>query len=315
MAARRQFPGAPEPFIDLSTGINPHPYPVTSLPEACYTRLPEPEQEHALRVAAAGCYGVPSADFVTAAPGTQALIQLLPRLFKRNVGVLSPTYSEHALSWGAAASPVSEPAALADFEVAVLCHPNNPDGRVVPAPLLLSLADQLASRDGFLLVDEAFADFEPGISLAKYLPHPGLILLRSFGKPFGLAGLRLGFALSDPSRAQRLRAALGPWAVSGPALTIGTSALADRAWLNQAASVCADDASRLDQMLIKSGMEIIGGTKLFRLVLSSNASDVALCLAEAGILVRMFEAQPKWIRFGLPGTPSAWERLQKALGL
>jgi cobalamin biosynthetic protein CobC len=314
IAAQQAFPAAPSPFIDLSTGINPVGYPIPPLPDSCWTRLPEPQEGQALQEAAAACYGVRHPDMVVSAPGTQILIQLLPLLYPaRLVGVLSPTYGEHLAVWGRAGIPVETADALEAFDVGVVCNPNNPDGRIVPQKTLLSLAERFAARGGFLLVDEAFADFMPNISLASYLPHPGLILLRSFGKTYGLAGLRLGFMLADHQRAATVRAALGPWAVSGPAVFVGRHALTDLAWLAQAAARCADEAARLDALLVEAGLGLVGGTTLFRLTRTPDAGAVANSLGAAGILVRPFAEQPEWLRFGLPGTASAWTRLQKAL--
>jgi len=314
IAAQQAYPTAEAPFIDLSTGINPIAYPMPNLPNSCWTRLPEPEDEQALREAAAAYYGVGHSDMVVSAPGTQLIIQVLPFLFPaRRVGVLSPTYGEHLAVWGSAAVPVATVEALETFDVGVVCQPNNPDGRMVPRKMLLGLAERLASRGGYLLIDEAFADFTPHISLAPYLPHPGLIILRSFGKTFGLAGLRLGFLLADQQRAATMREALGPWAVNGPAVFIGRRALADFVWQAQAATRCAEDAAQLDTLLLAAGLLLVGGTTLFRLMRTPDAAALAGHLGAAGILVRQFAEQPEWLRFGLPGTPSAWSRLQAAL--
>ncbi|MDJ0388997.1 threonine-phosphate decarboxylase CobD [Roseomonas sp. E05] len=316
--ARRRFAGAPEPFLDLSTGINPVPWPVPPLPPAAFTRLPEPEEETALLQTAAAAYGVADAACLAAAPGTQLLIQLLPRLFPlRELRILGPTYAEHAACWRAAGTAVREVARLEDLDGhggALLCNPNNPDGRRHPPGALLALADRLAARGGFLVVDEAFADLEPeALGCAAALPHPGLILLRSFGKSYGLAGLRLGFALAAPARAAAIRAALGPWAVSGPALAVGRAALADTAWRQAAAARLAEDTMRLDALLGAAGLCVRGGTRLFRLA----EGDAALWherLGRAGILTRRFAAMPRWLRFGLPGDAAAWARLAAALG-
>ena len=312
-AARRLFPGAPEPFLDLSTGINPLPYLVPPLPPEAWARLPEPEAEAALREAAARAYGAADPGLVAAAPGTQALIGLLPRLFPaRRVRVLGPTYAEHAAAWAAAGAMVEEvadPGALAGAELAVLCQPNNPDGRRHDPAALLALAGQV----GRLVVDEAFADLEEeGLSLAPHLPRPGVIVLRSFGKTYGLAGLRLGFALAEPEAAAALRAALGPWAVSGPALAIGRRALDDAAWRGAAAARLASDAARLDALLTAAGLRVTGGTRLFRLA-EGDAAGWFGRLGRAGILVRRFAARPGWLRFGLPGDATGWSRLETAL--
>ena len=321
--ARRQFAGAPEPFVDLSTGINPVPYPFESPPAEAYTRLPEPEEVQALQRVAARAYGVADPAMVAAAPGTQSLIQLLPRLRPLPaVAVLGPTYAEHAAAWAAAGAAVREVAEFARLGEApegwpvgaVLCNPNNPDGRRTPVPAVLGLAERLSARGGLVVVDEAFADLEgPGTSVAPLLPRPGLVVLRSFGKAYGLAGVRLGFALAAPELAGALREALGPWAVSGPALRIGLQALADRAWVAAAAERARAQAARLDAVLAGAGLRVPGGTVLFRLVEASDARAVFDGLGRAGILVRRFADDPHRLRFGLPRDAEQMDRLARAL--
>ena len=290
------------------------PYPVPPMPLAALTRLPEPEQVAALEAVAARAYGVADPACVVAAPGTQALIHLLPRLFAPGrVDVVSPTYAEHRAAWALAGHGVAE---VADLDgtlrarVAVLVRPNNPDGAVAPADAVLSVARRLAAEGGLLVVDEAFADLEQ-CSLAPAVPSPGLLLLRSFGKTYGLAGVRLGFALADPRWAARLRQALGPWAVSGPAVHAGLHALGDAGWLAAAAARLGRDAARLDKLLTGAGGRVIGGTRLFRLAACSDAQARADRLAAAGILVRRFTQRPTLLRFGLP---AEWARLDAALG-
>jgi cobalamin biosynthetic protein CobC len=311
IAARRRFPNAPEPWIDLSTGINPVPYPLPPLPAESWTRLPEPEQVGALEAAAAVAYGVADPACVVAAPGTQALIHLLPRcLPHQRVAVVSPTYAEHRAAWALAGHDVREVASLRDAAgagVVVVARPNNPDGAVLDSTDLL---DQAQRR--LLVVDEAFADWEE-CSLAALLPHPRLLLLRSFGKTYGLAGVRLGFALAAPERARALRDALGPWAVSGPALHAGVAALPDRQWLVSAGLRLARDGLRLDELLRAAGGRVVGGTRLFRLIEHDDAAGLATGLGQAGILVRSFADRPFLLRFGLPGPQAAWERLAAAL--
>jgi cobalamin biosynthetic protein CobC len=314
IAARRMFPDAPEPFIDLSTGINPVPYPLPPLPPEVFTRLPEPEAVAALQATAATAYGAVDPAMVAAAPGTQILIELLPRLWPaRDVAVLGPTYGEHAAAWrrgGAVVREVATLDALAGAEVAVLCQPNNPDGRCWPPESLL----RLTGPDRLLVVDEAFADLEgDGVSMVPALPRPGLVVLRSFGKSYGLAGLRLGFAVADVGFAAAVREALGPWAVSGPAIVIGAAALADTGWRIQTAARLAGEAAALDALLVQGGLVPRGGTRLFRLVQGHDADGTFAALGRAGLLVRRFEAHPTWLRFGLPGSVSAWQRLRDGL--
>jgi cobalamin biosynthetic protein CobC len=316
--AARLFPHARTPWLDLSTGINPVAYPVPPLPAACFTRLPEPEAASALEAAAAAAYGVADADCVAAAPGTQILIDLLPRLWPQDdVAILGPTYGEHAHAWekaGCEAAERTDFACLFDAQAAVVCNPNNPDGRRIPPADLLALADRMAGRGGLLVVDEAFADLEPApISLAGALPHPALIVLRSFGKTYGLAGVRLGFALASAARAQAMRAALGPWAVSGPAIAIGRAALPDAAWRTATAARLADDAAALDATLAEAGLTVTGGTLLFRLAETPGATAVFDRLAGSGILVRRFDNHARRLRFGIPPDRDALERLRAAL--
>ena len=295
----------------------PAPVPTPTFAPALLARLPEPDGLAALEAAAAEAFGCGTPASTVAASGTQALIGLLPLLRPASrVAVLGPTYAEHVACWAAAGHSVrtvASPDALGELDVAVLCNPNNPDGRVVPRALLLALADLLAARGGWLVADEAFADLEPPeVSLAPLLPHPAIVVLRSFGKPYGLAGLRLGFALAPPVLLPRLRAALGPWPVSGPAIAIGTAALCDAAWRTAAADRLRGDAARLDAALTAAGLRILGGTRLLRLATHAEAGAVADALGRAGILVRRFTEQPEWLRFGLPATLD-WPRLEAAL--
>ncbi|KQP61189.1 threonine-phosphate decarboxylase [Methylobacterium sp. Leaf399] len=314
-AARRLFPAGPEPWVDLSTGINPVPYPCPPLEASAFTRLPSPADLTALRTAAADAYGADPAT-VAAAPGTQILIETLPRLRPRSrVAVLSPTYAEHAAAWTRGGHHVVAVADLSGAEgcdVVVVVNPNNPDGRIVPAGDLVATAHALGRRGGLLVVDEAFADFEPAGSLCAEV-GPGLVVLRSFGKTYGLAGLRLGFALAEPALALRIAEALGPWAVAGPALAIGRAALRDRSWREAARAARAADAARLDRMIGRAGGGVVGGTSLFRTADFEDGPGVFRRLGEAGIYVRRFEAMPHRLRFGLPADRGEWCRLSRIL--
>jgi cobalamin biosynthesis protein CobC len=316
-AARRQFPDAPEPFIDLSTGINPNSYPVPTLSPEAFGRLPEPETVARLVAAAATFYGAPSAAHVVPAPGTQILLPLIAGLVRPGrAAVLSPTYNEHARCAALAGHRVTETcdiAALGEAELAIVTNPNSPDGRLLDRDMLLAVAAKLRSRGGILVVDEAFMDVVPaGSSIASEAAR-NIVVLRSFGKFFGLAGVRLGFALLDPEVAARLRALLGPWAVSGPALTIGTAALVDRPWIERTRRELNEAAARLDAVFGRVGIEVIGGTALFRLVRTQAASALFRHLGRDGILARVFPNNPAWLRFGRPGNEEAWARLENSL--
>jgi cobalamin biosynthetic protein CobC len=304
----RRFPDAPEPWLDLSTGINPRPYPIGALAEAAWTRLPPSDANTALLTAAKKRYGLRDEAMIVAAPGTQALIQLLPRLVpKSRVAVLGPTYEEHEACWarqGHEVRIVGDIAEVRDAEVVVAVSPDNPTGRLVKG---------IASPSRLLVVDEAFIDFlPPAASLAGNLP-PRTIVLRSFGKAYGLAGLRLGFAVGETAMIAHLGAELGPWAVSGPALEIGRRALADDEWLATARARLERDGARLDALLAKAGFAALGATPLFRLVRHDDVPGMVERLGRHGIHVRAFSRQPQWLRFGLPGTEEDFGRLAAAV--
>jgi cobalamin biosynthetic protein CobC len=316
-AARLLFPDAPQPFVDLSTAINPHPYPVPSLSADVFARLPEPAALERLAAIAAETYGAPSGAHVVAAPGTQILLPSVAALLPPGrAAVLGPTYAEHvraAVQAGHRVDEVGQLSVLRHADLAVVVNPNNPDGRVIERATLLDCARSLPAG-GMLVVDEAFGEVAAaGTSLAGDVERGPIVVLRSFGKFFGLAGLRLGFALTNPATAMRLRAALGPWAVSGPALAIGTIALQDHAWAEATRSRLMQAALRLDALLAGSGLDIVGGTALFRLVQARSGVELFQHLGRAGLWVRRFAEAPDRLRFGLPGSEADWERLGAAL--
>jgi cobalamin biosynthetic protein CobC len=317
-AARRLFPGAPEPFIDLSTGINPNPYPLPRFPADLFARLPAPDAVSALAAVAARAYGAPSAAHVVPAPGTQILLPLVAALVRPGrAAILAPTYGElsrAAALAGHSVQAVRELGDIGDARLAMIANPNNPDGRLHRKDALIALADALRRRGGVLVVDEAFMDVgPPGASLAAEVARGNIVVLRSFGKFFGLAGIRLGFALAAPPMAARLSAPLGPWAVSGPALAVGAEALADAAWIERTRGRLAKAAKRLDAILTGAGLEIVGGTSLFRLTRTPAAEALFHHLGGAGILTRVFAEQRDWLRFGLPRSAHEWRRLQSAV--
>ncbi|CAA7621392.1 Threonine-phosphate decarboxylase [Candidatus Terasakiella magnetica] len=318
LAAAEARWGIPEAgWLDLSTGINPWPYPIPRLAGRCWRRLPDAAREQALIAAARRHWSVPEGVEVVPAPGTQALIQALPRLLPSgSVAIVSPTYGEHARAWSAAGHDVTEVDGLDSLttaQAALVVNPNNPDGRTHPPQALLDLAARMAAKGGFLVVDEAFGDAHPELSLAGRIT-PGLVVLRSFGKFFGLAGIRLGFALAEPGLAQRLGAMMGPWAVSGPALEIGIAALDDEAWGIATRARLHAASARLAVLLQNAGLEVVGGTTLFQLACHPDSAVLYDRLGRAGILVRAFAARPDWLRFGLPGSKRDEWRLRNALG-
>ncbi|EWY40263.1 L-threonine-O-3-phosphate decarboxylase [Skermanella stibiiresistens SB22] len=315
--AEARFGRPRDGWIDLSTGINPWPYPVPPLTAEAWNRLPDRAAHDKLIAAAAGYFGADPTTLV-AAPGSQALIQAVPRLVPPGrVAILGFTYAEHARCWSLAGHHVTIADTLADAAAAADCvivtNPNNPDGRRSTPADLLELAGVLAGRGGSLVVDEAFADVAPELSVAGTAGRPGLRVLRSFGKFFGLAGLRLGFALGDRDLMARLEDHLGPWAVAGPALEIGAAAMADRAWIATTRDRLAAAATSLDDILSAHGLGVVGGTDLYRLIETPGAAALFEHLGRHGILVRPFQSKPGWLRFGLPPDAVAVERLREAL--
>ena len=301
-----QYGGTPEEWLDLSTGINPNPYPIPELPIAAYHRLPEAHAVASLEDAARFVYGCGPDLEIVAAPGTQALIQLLPRLQPlSNVSIVSPTYGEHEHCWKLAGHrilriPQPEPA-----DILVVASPNNPDGRDWSTEYLSSLAR-------LVIIDEAFRDTTPSGDVPP--DHAtNVIVLRSFGKFFGLAGLRLGFAIGPRNLIEPIRLAIGPWAVSGPACSIATRALHDAEWINRTRNELERSSEDLENTLSAAGCRTVGRTSLFITVERGDAADLAVTLAKRRILVRSFAYAPTWLRFGLPADEAARDRLQHAL--
>jgi cobalamin biosynthetic protein CobC len=320
-AARARFPGAPEPFIDLSTGINPFSYVFVKVPTHALTRLPQPADLAGLATVAAKAYGAPSPEHVVPAPGMQILLHMVAGLAPpARAAVLAPTYAEHARVAALVGHKVEEVAHVEELEeagLALVVNPNNPDGRIVQKKQLLELAEKLRARGGLLIVDEAFMDAGPRKeSLAGEVGRgSNIVVLRSFGKFYGLPGVRLGFAVTAPERAARLAALLGPWPVSGTALAMGQAALADAEWARAMRGELALRARRLDALLTGAGLQVIGGTFLFRLAHTPAAADLFDRLGRGGIFVRRFAEHSTWLRFGLPRQEEAWARLASALGV
>ena len=304
-------------WLDLSTGINPFTYPNVTQRAEAVRRLPTSSDAAAFEAAARTYYRVPAGAALVAVPGTQAALQILPLLRpKCAVAILGPTYSEHSKTWrmtGHNVQEVSSFEALGDGDVSVLVNPNNPDGTRYDPRLILELAEQISPREGMLIVDEAFADTEEGLSVVPQAGRDGLIILRSMGKFFGLAGLRLGCVICAPTFAEKIKERLGPWAVGGGAFEIGIRALSDAAWIKENRLQLSQSGDELGKLLTDTGLDVIGGTDLFKLVETGHALELYESLGFQGILVRAFPEHPSWLRFGLPGKAENVARLKSAL--
>jgi len=298
-AAIAHYGGKREDWIDLSTGINPVPYPLPKLSEDAWTALPDKAAFAKLEARARSFWRVPQAAAVLPAAGASAIIAQLPAVVAPGeVAIPGPTYNEHGASFRGAGWTLSDKAK--DALVAV--HPNNPDG-------LRWAAHQMDAP--FCVIDESFCDTVPDQSLIQLAAQPGVVVLKSFGKFWGLAGLRLGFAIGDPDIIARLRETLGPWQVSGPALQIGAEAMADPDWADETRARLTADAIRLDQILNRQGAVTVGGTPLFRLYEVEDADAAQEHLAKSRIWSRTFPYSKTWLRLGIPH-PDAWPRLESA---
>lgn len=314
-AAELLFPDAPRPFLDLSTGINPIGYPVPDFAPRLWQRLPLPSEQVALLVAARAAYGCPDTAHLVAGPGSELLIRLLPGLIAaRQIAVLTPIYRSHPEGWRAAGAQVRAIEALQQVqtgECLILGNPNNPDGQSHAPAMLADLARQIGKTGGWLIVDEAFADLTPAGSLFTLPDWPdNLIVLRSLGKFYGLAGARVGFAAVPEALAKPLAERLGDWPISGPALHLARQALGDDEWARTTRARLAADRVRLDGLLTQAGLQVLGGTDLFRYVAGPEGLETRL--AQAGVLIRAFDDAPGRFRFGLPD-PTGWDRLEQAL--
>lgn len=310
-AAIARFGGPSADWIDLSTGINRVAYPLPPIPAQAWTMLPTRAATERLIAAARGAYRTEAAILPVA--GAQAAIQMIPRLSLPGLArVLGPTYNEHAgalRTSGWSVEEVSTPEALVGADLAVVVNPNNPDGRVLGTDALHALA----GRVGRLVVDESFADATPDASSAHGAIAPGILVLRSFGKFYGLAGLRLGFVLGSARDIARLAEMAGPWPVSGAAIEVGAVALADHAWAQRARDRLAGEAGRLDALAAGADWRCVGGTTLFRLYDTPDAAGAQERLARARIWSRIFPYSGTWLRLGLPGGEAEWTRLAAVL--
>jgi cobalamin biosynthesis protein CobC len=293
--AIRLWGGSRADWLDLSTGINPEPYPYQGLTRGDWTDLPDSRGFLDLEEAARQFWQIPAEAKIVATPGLSSVIAILPYvLMGRSYSLMEPVYNEYGRAFAAAGRPKGR-------DVRIIVRPNNPDGR------LDDIGDAVET-----IIDESFCDTMPEASLIAQATTPGTLILKSFGKFWGLAGLRLGFAIGDPTLVERIRLMTGPWAVSGPALKIGARALTDIAWAQTTRQRLTQDAARLDQMFTAKGAKLVGGTPLFRLYDTDNAGSWQHQLAEAKILTRVFPYSDTWLRVGLPPA-QGWQRLEAAL--
>jgi cobalamin biosynthetic protein CobC len=302
--AAAAFPHAPTPWLDLSTGINPEPWRGARAAWPDLARLPDPAEIADLESIAAEAFGVEDPRRVLATAGAEAGFRLLPAVIGgTDVAIVSPTYSGHEAAWRLAersVTAVSQQAALKTAaSVLVIVNPNNPDGRRMERSALLELAKS-RSRDGlWTVVDESFVETTPQLSVAGATIER-LIVLRSFGKFYGLPGVRLGFIVTEPIVIERLQALQGDWPISADAVAIGRAAYLDETWRVQARERLDRDTHALDQLLVAHGLTIVGGASLFRLISTPRAGALFEGLCGQGILTRPFQEAEDRLRIGVP---------------
>ncbi|WP_010184948.1 aminotransferase class I/II-fold pyridoxal phosphate-dependent enzyme [Sphingomonas sp. PAMC 26605] len=313
-AAAARYPDAPRPWLDLSTGINPNGYDSAALMTADAYALPSPSRLVALEEAAAAAFGM-TCGAIAALPGTEIGLRLLATMdLPRPARVVAPSYGSHAAALPDATSVACDALADADWRSALLANPNNPDGRLVAPETLLALARSRAG-DAWLVIDEAFADCVAGTSVLPLLHADDRVLVfRSFGKFYGLAGVRLGFVCGPEAIVARYRERLGSWPVSSAAIELGIAAYRDIAWQDATRRDLVTAASALDAVLRRHRLVPQGDCPLFRLIATPAAPTLFKRLAAAGILTRPFDYAPDWLRIGLPDDADALARLDRALG-
>ncbi len=314
---KARFPDAPRPWVDLSTGINPWPYEYSVDYSLSVHHLPTAAQFDACARAMSSAFGVAPEQLVLA-PGSELLIRLLPTILSvRRVCVAARSYGDHASAWHSAGADLTESLDPLDeidqCDAVVVCNPNNPDGRRWSPDRLRVAQERLAAKGGWLIVDEAYMDLEPEYSMLAGQSTDGLVVLRSFGKFFGLAGARLGALFAPPSILEAMSARLGVWPVSGPTLAIGSEAYGNRNWQVETRHRLASARAELDRALRRHGLDVVGGTDLFRFVRTESAETSWLGLAGQGIYTRRFDWCEKSLRIGLPASDESLERLCNAL--
>jgi len=302
-AAMAVYGGTRNQWLDLSTGINPTPFPAPEIPPHFWQVLPDSSAQTTLLNAARKFWQVPQSADIIATSGVSQLIAMIPSLQSAGqVEIIRPTYNEHAAAFNAAGWNVSD-----SGEVRVVVHPNNPDGRIH------KITTRDTAKTKLTIIDESFCDVMPDQSLIELTSQSNVIVLKGLGKFWGLAGMRLGFAISSPALIQQMTDRIGPWAVSGPAQFIGAAALSDYNWATQTRTRLANDSIRMDKLMKGFGHTSLGGTDLFRLYETTDAMALQTKLGKNLVWSRTFPYSTSWLRLGLPGTQTDWDHLTRAL--
>jgi cobalamin biosynthetic protein CobC len=331
----KQFNIPPSDWIDVSTGIAPISYPIPDIPLSVWQQLPQQNPE---LIAAAQQYYQCSQLMIT--NGSQAIIKALPSLYRQsnvnsqNVYLPERGYKEHAQAWKNAhynlhfyQDNLPELSDILPNSVLVIINPNNPTGIFYNAQTINKYQQQLAHLNGLLVIDEAFIDVMSDTTLENQSygsqaanqkenqrENDHCLVLRSFGKFFGLAGIRIGFLVASSSWCQAFKELLGPWQVNGPAQLIAQHALQDTSWQTTQRGTLKRlrkmQEGMLKQAFPQTILQTINGCDLF-LTLSFHQQDTAkklyMLLCQQGVYCRLADEQDT-LRFGLT-TEGSLERL------
>lgn len=313
------FPSAPTPWLDLSTGINPWPYPLSNIEISDLHHLPTKRSFENCRDSMSAAFLCP-ADTILPTPGSEILIRLLPTILQPNtIAILSPSYSDHANAWQRAGFSVIETGNpinhLENVDCIVVCNPNNPDGRTFNFETLTTLHSAMRKRNGWLIIDEAYNDLYPHLSFTSQAGSNNLIILKSVGKFYGLAGLRLGALIAPPPVLNAMSDRLGVWSISDLVLNVGAEVYQNSKWKLQTRNRLKEASQRLNTLLSQSGLTIAGSTDLFSFVSTPNSHDLWEHLADNGIYTRRFAWSKTHLRIGIPPSEQAEIRLMNTLNL
>ena len=310
----------PNDWVDLSTGINQHSYPVPTIDTNAWHQLPYIDP--ALTKAADSYYG---AHPCLASSGSQSVIQLLPFILhqlgnQKTTWLPNVGYQEHRQAWSQqcdvrtysgldsrlAAQQIDTALQNNELGHLVIINPNNPTGENFNPQQIRSWAQKLHAIDGFLVVDEAFIDTTMTASLLTEKLADNIVILRSVGKFFGLAGIRLGFTFAAQTVLNSLAKEIGPWSVNGPAQKVAIAALNDTLWQTNMRTLLANEAmaqlSLWQHSMTQLGADLVGSHELFRsfVMPPDLAQRLHLNAAKNGILLRPVDinSSTSLLRFG-----------------
>ena len=297
---------APQAMLDFSASINPLGMPPTAR-EAIIAGIeqlghyPDPLAEE-LVAAIAEAYNLDS-ELLLAGNGSTELLYLALRVLRPGrVLLTAPGFSEYERAAALAGArikwlrlkrqedfridPARFAAAMAGCDLALLCNPNNPTSQAISRREAVAIAAAAKSCRCRLLLDEAFADFCPEISLLGHYHNSHLLILRSLTKFYALPGLRLGFLLLPRHLRPRFLAHKEPWSVNTLAIKAAVAALADRRFAERSRELIAAERPRLAAGLSGLVKRVYPAAANYLLLESEHARQLRTDLLARGIALR-----------------------------